>query len=57
MAALATLGWKILNHHLYNPNLAPSDFHLFGSLKEHLEGQKFDTDDELGLGVLNWLCG
>jgi hypothetical protein len=33
-----------MNH---SPDLAPSDFHLFGPMKEHLRGLKFYTDDEL----------
>jgi hypothetical protein len=28
---------------------------LFGPLKEHLGGQKFETDNELKHGVLDWL--
>ena len=27
--------------------MAPSDFHLFGPMKEHLRGQKFAADDEV----------
>jgi histone-lysine N-methyltransferase SETMAR len=44
---LATLDWDIMNHPPYSPDLAFSDFHLFGPLKEHLGGQKFYMDDEL----------
>jgi hypothetical protein len=29
----------------YNPDLAPSDFHVFGKLKKHLRGRRFLTDD------------
>jgi hypothetical protein len=47
------MGWEIMNHHPHNPDLASSDFHLFGPMKVYLGGQKFQTDDEL----LNWLCG
>ena len=32
--------------------MAPSDFHLFGTMKEHLWGQKFADDDEV---VQSWL--
>jgi hypothetical protein len=39
----------------YNPDLAPSDFHLFKPMMVHLEGQKFQTNDELKHSVLNWL--
>jgi hypothetical protein len=50
---LATAGWKITNHSPYSPDLAPSDFHLFGPLKLH-PGQKFQTDDVLICCVLKW---
>lgn len=30
---LAKLGWKVLPHPPYSPDLAPSDYHLFGPLK------------------------
>ncbi|GFR62237.1 histone-lysine N-methyltransferase SETMAR [Elysia marginata] len=29
-------GWEILPHPTHSPDLAPSDFHLFGPLKRHL---------------------
>ncbi|GBN30167.1 Mariner Mos1 transposase [Araneus ventricosus] len=28
--------WNVLEHPPYNPDLAPSDFHLFGPLKKYL---------------------
>lgn len=37
----------ILPHPPYSPDLAPSDFFLFGYMKEKLEGAKFDSADEL----------
>jgi hypothetical protein len=52
----ATVGWEIINQPLYSTDLTPSDFHLFGLVKLHLGGQKFQTDDELKCSVLNWLC-
>ena len=30
----------------YNPDLAPSDFHLFLHLKKFLGGKRFDDDDD-----------
>jgi len=33
----------------------PSDFHLFGPMKEHLRGQKFADDDEVMEAVQSWL--
>lgn len=31
----------------YSTNLAPSDYHLFPALKNHLSGQQFMSDDEV----------
>ena len=35
--------------------MAPSDFHLFGPMKEHLRGQKFADGDEVMEAVQSWL--
>jgi hypothetical protein len=43
-----------MNHPPYSPDLARRDFHLFGPIKMKLGGQKFQTDDELNHGILNW---
>jgi hypothetical protein len=45
-------GWEV-HHPTYSPDLAPSDFHLFGSLRRHLSGQKF-VDDDIA-AVMTWL--
>lgn len=31
----------------YSPDLAPSDFYLFGPLKQHLGGTKFETEEKV----------
>jgi hypothetical protein len=31
-------GWELLSHPPYSPDLAPSDYLLFGTLKDHLRG-------------------
>jgi histone-lysine N-methyltransferase SETMAR len=36
---------KNMEHPPYSPDLAPSDFHLFGPLKHHLSGESFPDDD------------
>ncbi|KAG8263381.1 hypothetical protein J6590_035220 [Homalodisca vitripennis] len=36
-----------IGHPPYSPDLAPSDYHLFPKLQEHLGGQRFSTDDEV----------
>ena len=53
-AAIADKGWTVLPHPPYSPDLAPSDFHLFGPLKEHLRGQKFDDDEAVKAAVREW---
>jgi histone-lysine N-methyltransferase SETMAR len=42
-------------HPPYSPDLAPSDFHLFGQLKKHLGGRRFATDGEVQQAVMSWL--
>ncbi|GBL68611.1 hypothetical protein AVEN_155785-1, partial [Araneus ventricosus] len=37
------------------PDLAPSDFHLFGTLKQHLGDQHFADDDDVHHEVLLWM--
>src|SRR5215469_9882069 len=51
--------WEVLDHPPYSPDLAPSDFHLFGALKRNLSGQSFGADDELKRAVLQFFkdCG
>lgn len=48
-------GWTTLPHPPYSPDLAPSDFHLFGPMKEALRGQRFSTDGEVMTAVRSWL--
>jgi len=39
----------------YDPDLAPSDFHLFLHLKKFLGGKLFDEDVDLKDAVQKWL--
>jgi hypothetical protein len=39
----------------YSPDLALSDFHLFGSLKDALHGTHFEDDDSVIEAVRKWL--
>ncbi|GFO19279.1 histone-lysine N-methyltransferase SETMAR [Plakobranchus ocellatus] len=47
-------GWEILPHPAHSPDLAPSDFHLFGPLKRHLGGMAFEIEDDLISELRNW---
>ena len=40
-------GFEILDHPAYSPDLAPSDFYLFPSMKKELKGQDFASNDEI----------
>ncbi|GFO48915.1 histone-lysine N-methyltransferase SETMAR [Plakobranchus ocellatus] len=51
---LQRYGWEILPHSAHSPDLAPSDFHLFGPLKRHLGGVAFETEDDLISELMNW---
>ena len=51
---LRALKFGVLKHPPYSPDLAPSDFHFFGPVKEHLQGQKFADDNEMEV-VQSWL--
>ncbi|GFS04837.1 histone-lysine N-methyltransferase SETMAR [Elysia marginata] len=39
--------WELLEHPRYSPDLAPCDFHLFPKMKEHLRGQRFETEEDI----------
>ena len=41
------LGWETLCHPPYSPDLAPSDYHLFHSLDNHLRGKSFTNEADL----------
>lgn len=41
------LGWEKIPHPPYSSDLAPSDYHLFHSLQNHLEETAFVTQEEV----------
>jgi histone-lysine N-methyltransferase SETMAR len=53
---LQKLKFEVLAHPLYSPDLAPSDYHLFGPLEEALRGRRFTSDQELKEAVHAWLA-
>jgi histone-lysine N-methyltransferase SETMAR len=48
-------GVDCLPHPPYSPDLAPSDFFLFGPLKDFLRGQKFKNDGEVKAAMRSWV--
>jgi len=53
----AYLGLQCLDHPLYSPDLAPSDYHLFPGLKKQLKGRHFSSDAEAIAAAETWLDG
>ena len=47
MAKLHELGYELLPHSPYSPDLAPSDYFLFADLKRMLAGKKFSSNEEV----------
>jgi len=45
----------VIPHPPYSPDLAPSDFHLFGPLKDALLGTRFEDDKSVICAVRTWL--
>jgi histone-lysine N-methyltransferase SETMAR len=43
---VVTFGWERLDHMPYSPNLVPSDFHFFPTLKRTLKGHCFTTNED-----------
>ena len=42
---LLELGCEVMPHAPYGPDLAPSDYYLFRSLQNHLNGKMFDSNE------------
>jgi len=53
--AIAKLGWEVLPHPFYSPDLAPSDYHLFGFVKDQLHGQHYETTEAIQKSVCQCL--
>lgn len=54
-ALLNSFKWNVLRHPAHSPDLAPSDYHLFLHLKQHLAGKRFETDENVEKEVRTWL--
>ena len=55
VSTIEELRFECIPHPPYSPDLAPSDFHVFGPLKDALGGTQFRDDDEVRSAVHEWL--
>jgi hypothetical protein len=55
VATIQNLSFKCLPHPPYLPDLAPSDFHVFGLLKEVMGFKSLRSDEEVQHVVHEWL--
>jgi histone-lysine N-methyltransferase SETMAR len=53
---LASLGFTLVPHPPYSPDLAPSDFFLFSPLKHHLSGRRFENEAEVSEVLEEWFA-
>jgi len=54
MATIRECGFELLSQPPYSPDLAPSDYHVFQSLKYSLRGQSFGCDEEVIHTINDW---
>lgn len=45
------IGWQILAHSPYSPDLAPTDYYLFRYLENFLKGKEYDNEEDLRSGL------
>jgi len=55
LETLKQLKWEAMEHPAYSPDLATSDFQLFGPLKNAVRGRRFSCDNGMKAAVHQWL--
>jgi histone-lysine N-methyltransferase SETMAR len=55
VATIQDLFFECLPHPPYSPDLAPSDFLVFGPLKQAMGGKSFRSNEEVQQAVHEWL--
>ena len=53
---LETFGWNIIPHPPYSPDTAPTDFHLFRSMQNCLDGKEFENDEEVKSAIFTFFA-
>jgi len=51
---IVSLGWTVVQHIPYSLDSMPSNFHLFGTMKDGLHGQQFSRNDAITEAVKQW---
>jgi len=56
---IENMGWAVLPQPPYSPDLAPSNYHLFGFVKNQMRGQNYETNVALHTAVRQrlWAAG
>ena len=54
---LLELSWDVLPHPPYSPDLAPSDYHLFRSLQNFLNGKRFENLEGIKMDLDRYFAG
>lgn len=54
---LSELGWDVLSHPPYSPDLAPSDYHLFRSMQNSLNSKIFNDTDDVKSHLIQFFAG
>jgi len=53
--AITKFGWTMLPYPPISSNLAPSDFHILGALKDAVCGTMFESEDDVIHALSTWL--
>ena len=54
LSHIQQLGFTVLDHPAYSPDLAPSDYHLFPKLKDDIRGRRYQSNEEVKTVVKKW---
>ena len=55
LETITDLGWEVLSHPAYSPDLSPSHYHLFKSLQHHLADTHFDSTEEIEKSLVDFI--
>lgn len=53
--AIRGLGFEVMPHPAYSPDLAPSDYHLFAKMKEPLRGKRYNNICGIASAISQWV--